>query len=46
MSQTYFQENFQPWMEEVDIIIYNHTGFHFDELPDQFDYSFHESVAV
>ena len=23
-------------MEEVDIIIYNQTGFHFDELPDQF----------
>tara|TARA_B100000401_G_scaffold92330_1_gene59025 strand:- start:2911 stop:3144 length:234 start_codon:yes stop_codon:yes gene_type:complete len=36
MSQTYFEENFQPWMEEVDIIIYNQTGFHFDELPDQF----------
>ena len=36
MSQDYFNQYFPSWMNDVNTIVYNQTGFNCDELPDQF----------
>ena len=36
MTLEYFNLYFPGWMNEVNTIVYNETGFNCDELPDQF----------